>query len=330
LNIDVHGFTRSQADACAAAEDGELDTVLLQLGRRLQADGYRFVTVTPLTHQRNNERAGNRVARDLRGVFGWSRPFEPGLLPQVETAALLESATLTERSGLLHSEVRWSSLDGQLFVHSAYPTVAHDSVFFGPDTYRFARAIDKHLAQSLHPVRTAIDIGCGSGAGAIVIALARREAQVQAVDINPTALRFTAVNAALAGVSNVSAWHSDVLQGTSGDFDLIVANPPYMQDPEARAYRDGGGELGSALSVRIAREALDRLAPGGSLLLYTGAPSVDGVDLFLAQVQPLLDVPGLQWTYEEVDPDVFGEELETPGYQQAERIAAVVLTVTKP
>ncbi|MBD8593541.1 class I SAM-dependent methyltransferase [Pseudomonas sp. CFBP 8758] len=319
----------NQVNACPTVEAAELDQVLLQLGRRLQADGYRFVTVTPLTHQRNNERPDNAIARDLRDVFGWSRPFESNLLPEVETAALLENAIVSEQSGLLRSEVRWSSLDGQLFVHSAYPTVAHDSVFFGPDTYRFARAIEKHLHESRQPIRSAVDIGCGSGAGAILIALARREAQVQAVDINPAALRFTAVNAALAGVANVAAWHSDVLQGTRGDFDLIVANPPYMQDPQARAYRDGGGELGSALSVRIASEALGRLAPGGSLLLYTGAPSVAGVDLFLSQVQPLVDVPGFQWTYEEVDPDVFGEELETPGYRQAERIAAVVLTVTR-
>lgn len=319
----------TQANACPAVEAAELDQVLLQLGRRLQADGYRFVTVTPLTHQRNNERPDNSIARDLRDVFGWSRPFVSDLLPEVETAALLENAIVSEQSGLLRSEVRWSSLGGQLFVHSAFPTVAHDSVFFGPDTYRFARAIEKHLHESQQPIRSAVDIGCGSGAGAILIALACREAQVQAVDINPTALRFTAVNAALAGVTNVAAWHSDVLQGTSGDFDLIVANPPYMQDPQARAYRDGGGELGSALSVRIATEALGRLAPGGSLVLYTGAPSVAGVDLFLSQVQPLVDVSGFQWSYEEVDPDVFGEELETPGYRQAERIAAVVLTVTR-
>jgi SAM-dependent methyltransferase len=316
-------------DAAVAIDDIELDKVLLQLGRRLQADGYRFVTVTPLTHQRNNARPENQTARDVRDVFGWSRPFEPGLLPEVETAALLENAIISEQGGLLRSEVRWSSLDDGLFVHSAYPTASHDSVFFGPDTYRFAQAIQKHLSHSRHRIENAIDIGCGSGAGAIVIALARREAQVQAVDINPAALRFTAVNAALAGVTNVSAWHSDVLQGTHGNFDLIVANPPYMQDPQARAYRDGGGELGSALSVRIVREALDRLTPGGSLVLYTGAPSVAGVDLFFAQVQPIVDLTAFEWTYQEMDPDVFGEELETPGYQQAERIAAVVLTVTR-
>jgi hypothetical protein len=45
------------------------------------------------------------------------------------------------------------------------------------------------------------------------------------------ALRLTAINAALAEVANVEVQASDVLQGTDGDFDLIVANPPYMADP---------------------------------------------------------------------------------------------------
>jgi hypothetical protein len=36
----------------------------------------------------------------------------------------------------------------------------------------------------------------------------------------------------------------------------------------------------------------------------------------------------MRWSYAEVDPDVFGEELETPAYADADRIAAVVLTVT--
>lgn len=306
------------------------DQALLQLGRRLQADHYRFVTVTPLTHQRVNARDSSRVARDVRDVFGWNRPFDDALLPPAELTSLLEHGVLRSHGGLWASEVRWSSLGDLLMVHSAYPTQAHDAVFFGPDSYRFAQAIEEHMRNSEQPITRAVDIGCGSGAGAILIARARREAQVLAVDINPRALRYTAVNAALAEVANVSAWHSDILQGTSGDFDLIVANPPYMQDPLQRAYRHGGEGLGSALSVRIVGEALQRLRIGGSLLLYTGAPIVAGVDVFLEQACKLFDgVAGWVWSYREVDPDVFGEELETPGYAQAERIAAVVLTVTR-
>jgi SAM-dependent methyltransferase len=312
-----------------AGPDGSHGLALLQLGRRLHADGYRFTTVTPLTHQRNNAREQNRKAKSLRDVFGWNRPFETGLLTDVELEALLSSGVLRAHAGLWISDVRWSSLDDLLFVHSSFPTVAHDSVFFGPDTYRFAQAIEQHLQTSVHTIKTAVDIGCGSGVGAILIGRARRDAQVLALDINPTALRYTAVNAALAGTENVSAWHSDILASASGKFDLIVANPPYMQDTQQRAYRHGGDRLGSELSVRIVDQAIKRLSVGGTLLLYTGAPSVNGVDLFLESARHLIDVPNLAWTYREMDPDVFGEELEMPNYNEAERIAAVVLTVTR-
>ncbi|KQQ56171.1 SAM-dependent methyltransferase [Pseudomonas sp. Leaf127] len=324
-----HSATAAPYFSPADDLDAGSDLALLQLGRRLHADGYRFITITPLSHQRNNLRPENRVARSVRDIFGWSRPFDNELLTRPELEALVASGVIRAHAGRWISDVRWSSLGDLLLVHSAFPTVGHDAVFFGPDTYRFTQAIGEHLRTSSDPVRRAIDIGCGTGAAAIQIARARPHAQVLAVDINPTALRFTAVNAALAEVENVSAWHSDILDGVDGEFDLIVANPPYMKDTQRRAYRDGGERLGSELSVRIVEQALKRLSVGGTLLLYTGAPSVDGKDLFLQHAMPLIDQPDLAWVYREMDPDVFGEELDAPGYGQAERIAAVVLTVTR-
>ncbi|MFJ4543525.1 methyltransferase [Pseudomonas sp. NPDC088429] len=305
------------------------DLALLQLGRRLQADGYRFITPTPLTHQRVNQRDEGQMADSLRDVFGWSRPFEPGLLSADEQRQLQEAQVIDTYEGQLKSRVRWSSLDDLLFVHSAFPTDAADSVFFGPDTYRFAQMIHAHLQQNFAPIHRAVDIGCGAGVGAIVIARARREAQVLALDINPAALRLTAINAALAEVANVEVHASDLLQGVDGEFDLIVANPPYMADPAERAYRHGGGTLGAGLSLRIVEQALNRLAPGGSLLLYTGVAMVDGRDPFLDTVLPRLDEKRFAWTYREIDPDVFGEELLNPGYQRVDRIAVVALTVTR-
>ncbi|WP_053144639.1 class I SAM-dependent methyltransferase [Pseudomonas sp. P97.38] len=305
------------------------DLALLQLGRRLQADGYRFITPTPLTHERVNQRPGNEHSKTLRDVFGWSRPFAPGLISADEQRQLQEAEVLEERDGLLRSRVRWSSLDGLLFAHSQFPTQASDAVFFGPDSYRFAQLIHAHLQQSFTAVHRAVDIGCGAGVGAIVIARARREAQVLALDINPLALRLTAVNAALGEVANVEIARSDVLQDVEGNFDLIVANPPYMADPSERAYRHGGGVLGAGLSLRIVEQALPRLTPGGSLVLYTGVAMVDGRDPFLEALEPWRDSAEFGWTYKELDPDVFGEELLTPGYREVERIAVVALVVTR-
>lgn len=307
----------------------EPDEALLQLGRRLRAEGYRFTCVSPATHARNNARPGSERAATLRDVFGWSRPFGASLLSPDELAQLRVAQVLSEQGSLWRATVRWSTLDELLLVHSAYPTLASDAVFFGPDSYRFAQVIHDHLQRTATPVQRAVDIGCGSGVGALLIARAAQHAQVSAVDINPLALRYTAINAALAGVSNLSLASSDVLDGVDGSFDLIVANPSYMFDTAQRAYRHGGGALGAQLSLRIVEQACERLNPGGSLLLYTGVAIVEGRDALLEAVRLRLAGPQWAWTYREVDPDVFGEQLLEPGYEHVERIAAVALTVNR-
>lgn len=298
---------------------------LLALGRDLQAQGYSFVTPTPETHRRVNERAEKHeglLARDLRDVFGWSRPFRPELLSSDQLRLLEASGELESDGVLLRSRVRFSSLRGLLLWHSAFPTSSPSSVFFGPDTYRYCALLERWAPRA----GRAVDIGCGSGAGGLC--LHGKAERITLADINPRALALAEVNAALAGI-HVELVESDVLSGVNGDLDLIVANPPYMRDPGARVYRDGGGAHGEGLSVRIVRESLARLRGGGKLVLYTGAAVVGGCDTFLAAVTPILAEAGVRFTYEELDPDVFGEELSEPGYEQVERIAAVGLKVVR-
>jgi methylase of polypeptide subunit release factors len=312
------------------------DTALADLARTLVAGGYRFVTATPATHARVNARSGNEQAHSLIDVFGWSRPFEPGLLPPALLELMRQGGVLATEDGLCRSRVRLSTLHGMSFLHSAYPTSAADAVFFGPDTYRFADAIASELAQG-RPVRRAVDIGSGAGPGGIVVARARPEAEVFMADINPAALRLARINAALnlppgassQGSGRVQAMESNLLAAIPGSFDLIVANPPYMVDPAERAYRHGGGPLGAGLSLAILDTALERLAPGGTLVLYTGAAVVNGDDPFQSAAIARISDDRFSWSYWEVDPDVFGEELDAAAYAHADRIAAVVLTVSR-
>lgn len=302
-----------------------MNEALVVLGRELRARGYRFVTVTPETHRRVLARE-QRLARSLRDVFGWSRAFEPALidgalLDLMRAASVLEPDPETQ--GAFRSRVRFSTLGEGLYVHSAHPTVQPDAVFFGPDTYRFCAAIDRLPG----PFGRVFDIGCGTGAGGLVAAA--RASSVVLGDVNARALQFAEVNATLAGV-RAEIVESDVLAGARGAFDLVLANPPYMKDLAGRRYRDGGGEHGEGLALRMLEESLPRLARGGRLLLYTGAPVSDGEDVFLRAVRDKLERVDatMRYRYQELDPDVFGEELESPAYAAVERIAAVVLEVT--
>jgi len=103
-----------------------------------------------------------------------------------------------------------------------------------------------------------------------------------------------------------------------------------LVDKLARAYRHGGGPLGSALSARILTESISRLAPGGRLVLYTGSAIVDGRDQFREFVLSWARGRSLRLSYEEIDPDVFGEELDQPPYDCADRIAVVSVIVDVP
>lgn len=318
----------------------------------LAASNYSFITPTPLTHQRVVAHRAQRPipsvnsgqpTTTLRDIFGWNLPFEAAAVRHDLLALMEDTGILRSHGDLLSSAVRVSSIDDDLFVHSAYPTMQDNAVFFGPDTYRFARFVQQGIAQPHRwragvgreradkPLRV-LDVGCGSGAGGVVAARCLKKLglsfSIVMNDINPLALQYTAVNAAFAGIP-IELAEGDALSAVTGMFDLVISNPPYLDDAAARAYRHGGARLGRALSVRIAAEALGRLAPGGQLLLYTGVAMVDGVDPFLAEMLPLLAQTDCDWSYTEIDPDVFGEELEQPVYAHVDRIAAVGLVATR-
>ena len=295
---------------------------LAALLQALDQEGYAFTTVTPATHQRVLARRPGDAAGDLRDIFGWSMSFAHDTLPGDLLDLLREGGALEERSGVYRSLVRVSSLSGRLFLHSAYPTEEEDSVFFGPDTYRFARFVEAS-AEDLDAPRHLVDLGAGAGPGGISAAGLLEPDAVSLVDINPRALALACANAMAAGleVETIEGGLADV----ASDIDLIIANPPFIADAKGRNYRDGGDMLGAGVSLDWARQSLKRLSEGGTMLLYTGTPIIAGEDRLRGALSELADEAGASLRYEELDPNIFGEELDQPAYARAgaERIAAV-------
>lgn len=308
---------------CYDRSVGSRDAALFALGRALEQSDYEFVTITPESHRRHNLRPPEEPST-LRDIFGWSRPFHRRDLPLALYELADAAGVLIESGQRLVSAVRFSTANGRLFVHSAYPTIDSDSVFFGPDTYRYLRFLDK--ADGIEG-RLGVDVGCGSGAGGIAVAGA-----VDAVilaDINPRALQLARINSRLADTANVCVVAADVLKPFARHFDLVISNPPYLRDHLVRAYRDGGGKLGEGLSVRIVESAAISLRPGGRLLLYTATAIVDGRDTFRAAIDSILRSSFNRVRYEEIDPDVFGEELERPDYAPVDRLAVIGLDAVR-
>ncbi|HEY0131556.1 MAG TPA: class I SAM-dependent methyltransferase, partial [Allosphingosinicella sp.] len=260
-------------------------------------------------------------------VFGWSLPFEPDLLPPPIRDALEQSGTPSSEGALCRSRVRVASVEDRLFLHSAYPTGAADSVFFGPDSYRYVRFLEAELPR-LGPVRRLVDIGAGSGVGAIMAAGMLPGASLTATDINPLALRFARINARHAGVE-LETVETSGLEAVDGPVDMVIANPPFVADPARRLYRDGGDMHGARLSLDWSLAAARRIEPGGTILLYTGSAIVDGRDGLEEALRRQLPALGCDVAYREIDPDIFGELLSEPGYEAVERIAAVGAVIRK-
>ncbi len=280
--------------------------------------GYDFTTITPASHAHVAAR-WRGLGAGARDLFGWSRAVDPGSVDAAVMEAARAAEVLVERGGGVASSVRVSRLYDRLFAHSAWPTEAADSVFLGPDSYRFARFIAANL-DGVGARARVVDIGTGAGVGGIVAADRLVDARLTLTDINARALVMARENAAHAGVP-ADFVRTSGLSDVDGPFDLILANPPFMIDAHARAYRDGGDALGTALALDWSAQAMDRLAAGGRLLLYMGSPIVDGRDRFGAALAAAAARAGCALDYAELDPDVFGEELAREAYAGVERIA---------
>jgi len=308
-------------------ETPRADEALLGILDLLEIAGYDFVTPTPSTHRLIRERSasGDDVLRD---IFGWVRPFRPdqidgALFDLMRTAGLL----VEDGASRYRSALRVSCLERRLFLHSA-PTRDNDAVFLGPDSYRFARLLRQVLAAG-SPVQRALDLGSGAGVGAIVVQDLCPDAEVHASDVNPAALRLVGLNARHAGL-DIRTIKADGLPDAPATFELIVANPPYIAGDVGKTYRDGGDDYGAALALDWVRQCVERVTPGGRLILYTGAAVVAGRDVVRDALIALTTKTGLMLDYDEIDPDVFGRTLRQKAYRDVERIAAVGAVLTVP
>jgi SAM-dependent methyltransferase len=151
-----------------------------------------------------------------------------------------------------------------------------------PPDFVAAYTSTSRLCDCLTPrsrVKSALDVGTGSGVQALLAA--RHARRVVATDINPRALAYTELNAALNGFTNIEVRRGSFFEAAAGErFDLITCNAPYVVSPESRwAYRDSGLR-GDEVSERVIRAAADHLGEGGfaTLLVSWVGTDEDGAD----------------------------------------------------
>jgi release factor glutamine methyltransferase len=139
-----------------------------------------------------------------------------------------------------------------------------------------------------------LDVGTGSGVIALSLAAKFQQAEVHATDGSEEALSLARENAERLDLTHrVSFLRSDLLQEVRDEYDLIVANLPYvaaadretlsrevLHDPAKALF---GGERGDELIRQLIEAAPGHLRPGGMLALEVGAGQAEELARFAAE-----------------------------------------------
>jgi release factor glutamine methyltransferase len=120
-----------------------------------------------------------------------------------------------------------------------------------------------------------LDVGVGSGAIALALADEHPGARVTGVDASPGALALARENAEATGLADRVRLAEHDLRSGFGDrrFDLVVSNPPYIQERELSAlqpelrWEPREALVGNGHTDAVAAAAVRALRPGGQLVL---------------------------------------------------------------
>lgn len=140
--------------------------------------------------------------------------------------------------------------------------------------------------------RDVLDLCTGSGVQALQVASTAE--RVVAVDVNPRAAAAARFNAVLNGVENVEVRLGDLYAPVRGaQFDLIIANPPFVASPytNAPSYHSGGPR-GDRVLRRIIAGLATHLREGGRAFAITHLALRRGEDLPAVASAWFGDFPG--------------------------------------
>lgn len=139
-----------------------------------------------------------------------------------------------------------------------------------------------------------LDMGCGSGVIGISLAgeLGPR-VEVTCADISEEALSLAKENSELLGIKNVTFLHSNLFSNIEDDYDIIVANLPYVpetdrsslapeleHDPDLALY---GGEDGLDIIKIFVQQVTSHLKTDANIALEIGIHQHIEVELLIKQ-----------------------------------------------
>lgn len=180
----------------------------------------------------------------------------------VDGARFLRATACIDNAGLPSGERVWVACD--------LPWMT------GPEHVPGPGNASRTLLGALAVSRADVAADVGTGCGFVALHLSTIADTVVATDLNPRALAFAELTAALNGCTWELRLGSFLEPISSLAVDLVVANPPFVLGvPGERAvFRDGAPDL----AMRLARDLAAVLPPGGTGQFLGNWPYVDGSD----------------------------------------------------
>ncbi len=190
-----------------------------------------------------------------------------------------------------------------------------------------------------HPTRRkAIDVGTGSGCIGIALAMNIPDLHILLTDISSEAMNIAHLNADDYGLlGRLEFIQADLLDRVSETFDLICANLPYIPTPLVKTLPVGtreprlaldGGLNGTVVINRLLKQAPNRLAPGGLMLLEIessqgrAVTALTKADYPTSKMQILKDLAGKDRCLEIERPDLFIHICPRDEWQQALQVGS--------
>ncbi len=180
---------------------------------------------------------------------------------------------------LLHRQAFWT-LDLEVAPHTLIPRA---------DTELLVELVLTHCFEDAR----VLDLGTGTGAIALAVASEREDIHVHAVDVIEEAVQLAERNRQHHALSNVRIYRSDWFSAVEGHFDMIVSNPPYIENDDHHLQEgDVRFEPKSALvsgsdgltDLRIiVSQAPKSLFEGGMLLVEHGWQQAEAVQQLFAR-----------------------------------------------
>jgi release factor glutamine methyltransferase len=153
-----------------------------------------------------------------------------------------------------------------------------------------------------------LDLGTGSGAIALALASEQPNWQITAVDQSEAALEVARENARRLNMSSIDFIGSSWFENVTGQFDVIVSNPPYIAEGDIHLAQGDlrfepqralvAGKTGLADIITISHRAKSYLKPQGTLFFEHGFDQADAVTALLREqgfqsVETFRDLAGL-------------------------------------